>query len=718
VKIRIFNSKNIKINLIKFSLVLICLIMIFSYGTGHAAAANSNIVINLTTFNNEYVNNTSGNDYNTGATPSTPKKTISDAIANLNNNGTVHIASGIYTGSGNNNIQINENMTIIGEKQTNTIINAHGTNQIFITSNVTVTLEDLTLTNGTANSGGAISNYGNLTVENCTFTDSFASYSIGGAIDNDGTLNINNSTFTNNTASIYGGAIYNDDTLIETNDTYNNNTAYGYGGAIYNDGTFNVTGNTYKNNIAADGGAIENYGTIIVTESTFTNNTAYNYGGAIYNNFKAYINFNRIVGNSAPQGNAIFNDGGVVNASLNWWGSNANPSSQVSGGVNVSPWLVLTITANPTTIPNNSSSTITTDLQHDSNGTIHDPANGQVPNKIPVIFQTTLGTISNSSPTIDVSAQSTLNSGLKAGLATISAKVDNQTVKTSVLVIDTIPPTASVNPIGGVFNSTQNVTLSMSEPGTIYYTTNGNTPTFNSNRYTAPIPITTKTTLEFFAMDLTGNISPVYTDKYTITPKVTSSNPANGTVNIPPNQVINVTFTEPIKIVHSSGITLKSSNGTAVSFTTSINGNVLTITPTKLLTNDTKYNLTLNASSITDLAGNPLALWSSSFTVDPTPKVTNINPTNGTTNIPTNKVITVTFSEPIKAGNMSIQLKNSNGTTVSFTTNIKGNTLTLTPTALLSNGTKYTLILHTGCVTDLVGNTLALTSTNFTTTKT
>ena len=60
-------------------------------------------------------------------------------------------------------------------------------------------------------------------------------------------------------------------------------------------------------------------------------------------------------------------------------------------------------------------------------------------------------------------------------------------------------------------------------------------------------------------------------------------------------------------------IELKKSNGTVVPFTTSINGNSLTITPAQLLANDTKYTLTLHTGSITDLAGNPLVLWSSSF---------------------------------------------------------------------------------------------------------
>jgi methionine-rich copper-binding protein CopC len=674
VKIKIFNSKDSKINLMKFGLVLIGLIMVFSYGTGHAAAANSNpnlVPITNPLNNNLYVNGTSGNDSNMGWAWSSAKQTIGNAVSNVNDGGTVHIASGTYTGTGNKNIKINENMTIIGQSQINTIINAQGTNQIFsIASGVTVTFEDLTLTNGSAADGGAIGNAGNLTLENCTFSGNTAD--IGGAIENEYgcTLAIDNCNFTGNS----GGG----------------------------------------------GGAIDNYsGFMTVYNSTFIGNTLLGGNGGpsgaainIYGGTST-IQFNRIIGN----GNQISNsDDTDVNASDNWWGSNTGPATGEVVDATYNPWLVLTITANPT-INSGESTPVIAYLIEDSNGTYHYPTNGHVPDGLPVIFNTTSGTINNQS-TVDGSALSTLNGGTNAGVAFVSATVDGQTVNTPVMVLYTVPVTASANPAGGVFNSTQNVTLSMNKPGTIYYTTNGNTPTFNSNRYTSPISIATNKTLEFFAMDLAGDTSPIYTDIYIITPKVSSITPANGAVNVPTNEVINVTFSEPVKIVHSSGIMLKSSNGAAASFTTSINGDVLTITPTKQLTADTKYTLTLNASSITDLAGNPLALWSSSFTVDPTPKVTNFNPINGATNVAINKVITVTFSEPIKAGNMSIQLKNSNGTIIPFKSSIKGNTLTITPTNLLTKGTKYTLILHTGCVTDSVGNTLELTSTYFTTTKT
>ena len=66
--------------------------------------------------------------------------------------------------------------------------------------------------------------------------------------------------------------------------------------------------------------------------------------------------------------------GGTVDAINNWWGSNNNPSGEVSGNVNVSTWLVLNTSASPTGISPNGISIITADLTHDQNGDYYDPS--------------------------------------------------------------------------------------------------------------------------------------------------------------------------------------------------------------------------------------------------------------------------------------------------------------------------------------------------------
>jgi hypothetical protein len=89
-------------------------------------------------------------------------------------------------------------------------------------------------------------------------------------------------------------------------------------------------------------------------------------------------------------------------------------------------------------------------------------------------------------------------------------------VSSHTYVIDTGLPTVTASPIGGTFSSTRSVTLTASEPGTIYYTTNGNTPTTSSQVYSSPITIASTTTLKYFARDTAGNSGNVVTQVYSI----------------------------------------------------------------------------------------------------------------------------------------------------------------------------------------------------------
>lgn len=85
------------------------------------------------------------------------------------------------------------------------------------------------------------------------------------------------------------------------------------------------------------------------------------------------------------------------------------------------------------------------------------------------------------------------------------------------ITVDATVPTSSATPAGGVYNATQNVTLSASEAATIYYTTDGTDPTTSSSTYSDPIPVSTDITLRFFAADSAGNTeSPIKQEDYTI----------------------------------------------------------------------------------------------------------------------------------------------------------------------------------------------------------
>ena len=125
-----------------------------------------------------------------------------------------------------------------------------------------------------------------------------------------------------------------------------------------------------------------------ITGSSICNNTAGADGGAIYNDAdtnSCIVNFNEIVNNSANEISSA--NSGTTDATLNWWGSNSDPSGNIAGNVNVSTWLVLNVNASTTGLPVGGYSTITADLTHDQNGGYHDPANGHVPDSIPVTPQ-------------------------------------------------------------------------------------------------------------------------------------------------------------------------------------------------------------------------------------------------------------------------------------------------------------------------------------------
>ncbi|HKO25459.1 MAG TPA: chitobiase/beta-hexosaminidase C-terminal domain-containing protein, partial [Chloroflexota bacterium] len=75
----------------------------------------------------------------------------------------------------------------------------------------------------------------------------------------------------------------------------------------------------------------------------------------------------------------------------------------------------------------------------------------------------------------------------------------------------------TASPSGGLFNTAQAVRLTASDPGaTIFFTTDGTTPTTASTKYTGtPIDITATTTLKYMA-EAQGNQSPVGAQTYTI----------------------------------------------------------------------------------------------------------------------------------------------------------------------------------------------------------
>lgn len=312
--------------------------------------------------------------------------------------------------------------------------NAGAENGGAIYNNGTLTVNNCTFTNNTAFSGGAIftNHTGILAVKNCEFTKNIATAGSttlidgGSAIWNGNTCTIQDSTFTDNeaiasdSAAIFnmgqlnikntifkhnkGGAIVNYRNLtsvanlIVQNTEFTSNIVTFNGGAIWSNGNVNAYACTFNANIAREqGGAIWSTGNLIVKSSTFKSNLAILEGGAMFIqpdfiNSPININFNRIVRNIASAGNGIYyneliTDSIVLNATKNWWGSNSSPASQIHGDVLFDPWLILMADVSPQTLVYGGSATVRANLLHDSSGRYNNPANGHVPNGIPISFK-------------------------------------------------------------------------------------------------------------------------------------------------------------------------------------------------------------------------------------------------------------------------------------------------------------------------------------------
>jgi len=239
------------------------------------------------------------------------------------------------------------------------------------------------------------------------------------------------------------------------------------GGALYNTGTLNVVNCSIINckAVNGDGGAIYNLGYLNVSMSKLNNNNAAN-GGAIYcyNGYNSFVNFNQIT-NNQPIAGEIYCPFGMVDANLNWWGSNLDPSDWVNYGVNVTSWMVMGLKVSADTLEDGGSINITVDMLHDNFNIYHDPSIDHLPDGIPVIFSTTLGTIQSSSYTVNGTSKTTIKPGALSGTALISAALDNQELNTNIKInskpraINQTPKNKSVNK-----GKLKTITIIFSEP--------------------------------------------------------------------------------------------------------------------------------------------------------------------------------------------------------------------------------------------------------------
>jgi hypothetical protein len=203
----------------------------------------------------------------------------------------------------------------------------------------------------------------------------------------------------------------------------------------------------------------------------FTRGVQFNVAsGAAHAPAASQLHFNRIVNNTTAQ--LEQNAGGAVNAENNWWGCNEGPNANVpdcgavtGASVDFDPWLVLGVSAAPTSIEvGGSTSTITADLRKNSAGAQVGTAHKD---GFPVAWSTDLGSIAPAtSPLASGLASSTLTSGPTSGTAHPAATVDNEKTSATVTITDTgIPNTAITSgPASGVTIQNTTATFTFNSP--------------------------------------------------------------------------------------------------------------------------------------------------------------------------------------------------------------------------------------------------------------
>jgi hypothetical protein len=280
-----------------------------------------------------------------------------------------------------------------------------------------------------------------------------------------------------------------------------------------------------------------------------------------------------------------------------------------------------------------------------------------------------------------------------------------------VLTAGGIPQPVSV----GILNNNQEVVLTPLNPlsgNTTYTITVSGIQDVAGNGMTGPV------TTSF----ITG------TEADLIRPSVVLADPGNTATGVATNATVRVEFSEridPVSVNNGTIQVLVANTGQAIAgtATAAADGLSATFVAAGGLLAGTNYTVRANNNGVTDLGGNGILGFSSSFTTgqgtDTTsPVVVNVSPQNGLTGVALNGHIGVQFSEAMSAVSMEsnpVVVTASGGGVVAGTLTVSGDhtTMTLVPGSPLAANTGYTVSVSG--VTDVSGNVAPAFSSSFST---
>ena len=208
----------------------------------------------------------------------------------------------------------------------------------------------------------------------------------------------------------------------------------------------------------------------------------------------------------------------------------------------------------------------------------------------------------------------------------------------------------------------------------------------------------------------------------TIAPVVTGVSPAASQTGVPINAMVVVRFNEPIAAWSADQIVVRTGGqAVAAGLTVSDGNRQVTLRPVVPLLGSTAYTVTVDG--IVDLSGNVVAAQTTNFTTAAgadlrAPTVASTVPTANATNVGTNAVVQVQFSErvnPLTVTAATFRLLRSGSVPVeaSLAVSADGLSATLTPATLLQTFTSY--VIQVNGVADLPGWGISNSLTTFTT---
>ncbi len=254
------------------------------------------------------------------------------------------------------------------------------------------------------------------------------------------------------------------------------------------------------------------------------------------------------------------------------------------------------------------------------------PSSGAVLAGTPVTLQTTTPgatiyyTTDGNTPTTSSNVYSTpipINSAVTIKAIAVLGGMTDSTVMSESYTILPLPQVATptATPSSGAVLVGTPVTLQTTTPGaTIYYTTDGNTPTTSSNVYSTPIPITGAVTIKAIAVLAGMTDSTVMSESYTITP-------------LPQPQVATPTATPSSgAVLAGTPVTLQTTTpGATIYYTT--DGNTPT-TSSNVYSTPIPITGAVTIKAIAVLAGmTDSAVMSESYTITPLPQPQVATPT-------------------------------------------------------------------------------------------